>query len=247
MLSALFDAWRLNAADWSNSRWSICYQHVKPYKRLTLSWRSTLWTCLLIRVSLPNFLEFLVYLFNNIWNFQIWRSFHYFANGREVCSCQFAGSLKFVLSSADSAFSPAYSKQFKELGGEGKLMEFPDHLRLRRAILAPVAGDGLLHLLPFISSVAEKTVMSWANRAVVITHKEMRDVVPLSLLVSKCWKLCDVNMPFLLCERACCALVLAKVSSDGFKIIKGISAVQRGTYIASVHLQQIFYDDKYYI
>lgn len=93
-------------------------------------------------------------------------------------------AIKFVLATGGSAFRPAYAKQFKELGGEGKLMELPEHLRFRKSLLAAVAGDGLTHLLPFISSLAEKTVTSWENRALVITHEEMRKVVPLSLRVS---------------------------------------------------------------
>lgn len=85
-------------------------------------------------------------------------------------------AIKFVLSTAHTSFPGGYSKQFVRLLSEGKFAD-SRHPVFRKIILSAVSGDGLQSLVPFISSLAKKTVKSWENQEVVNMVEELKKVV----------------------------------------------------------------------
>lgn len=97
--------------------------------------------------------------------------------GRKITVVNSPETIKFVLSTAHASFPPAYSKQFTRLLGEGRFAIPSKYPYYRKAVLGAVTGDGLLNLLPFISSLAEKTVQSWETQQFVNTVEETQKVV----------------------------------------------------------------------
>jgi (+)-abscisic acid 8'-hydroxylase len=97
--------------------------------------------------------------------------------GKKITVVNSPEAIKFVLSTAHTSFPSGYTKQFFQLLGEGKFVMPSHHPYYRKVVLAAVSGDGLLNLLPFINSLAEKTVKSWESQTVVNTVEEMQKVV----------------------------------------------------------------------
>jgi len=86
-------------------------------------------------------------------------------------------TIKFVLSTAHASYPGGYPSHFYGIFDEEKLTydECRDSL-FRKVLLSWFSGDGLQKLVPFISSLAEKTVKSWENQTVVNTVEEVKKV-----------------------------------------------------------------------
>lgn len=97
--------------------------------------------------------------------------------GQKITVVNSPEAIKFVLSTAHSSFPGGYTKSFKQLLGEGRFAKPGIHPYNRKAVLTALTGDGLLNLLPFINSLAEKTVKSWEKQPVVNTVEEVSKVV----------------------------------------------------------------------
>ncbi|KAG0615749.1 hypothetical protein M758_5G063700 [Ceratodon purpureus] len=97
--------------------------------------------------------------------------------GQKITVVNSPEAIKFVLSTAHSSFPGGYTKSFKQLLGEGRFAKPGIHPYNRKAVLTALTGDGLLNLLPFINSLAEKTVKSWEKQPVVNTVEEVSKYV----------------------------------------------------------------------
>jgi len=84
-------------------------------------------------------------------------------------------TIKFVLTTAHASFPTAYPVQFSRLIGQKKIAG-ERHPHFRKIILSAASGDGLQKQVPFISSLAEKTVHSWGNQGVVNLVEELEKV-----------------------------------------------------------------------
>jgi len=96
--------------------------------------------------------------------------------GRTQTIISWPEAIKFVLSTAHESFPRGYPMQFIQLLNHAEFVD-ERHPHFRKIILSAASGDGLQKLVPFISSLAEKTVKSWKNQAVVNSAKELKKVI----------------------------------------------------------------------
>jgi len=96
--------------------------------------------------------------------------------GKKITVLSSPEAVKFVLLTAHASFQPGYQKQFSQLLGEGKFGD-SRHAYFKRAVLSINSGEGLQNLVPFVSSLAEKTIKSWENQEAVNTVEELGKVV----------------------------------------------------------------------
>jgi len=92
-----------------------------------------------------------------IWVFRHGDPFTISLMGRMQTVINSPETIKFVFSTAYASFPGGYSAQLYRLLSEGKFGD-ERHLHFRKIIFSAASRDGLQKLVPFISSLAEKTV-----------------------------------------------------------------------------------------
>jgi len=110
-----------------------------------------------------------------VWVFRYGDPFTISLMGKTYTVINSPETIKFVLSTAHASFPDAHPVQYSRLFSTERFSAKAQS-QIRKIILSAASGDGLQKLVPFISSLAEKTVKSWEHQAVVNSVEESRKV-----------------------------------------------------------------------